>query len=50
MVAIKIASFNRYQTLDVVRVVIQSGREDIPLHTGNDDNIIVDLLSNGNSR
>lgn len=45
VVAIKIAPFNRYQTLDVVRAVIQSGREEISLYTGNDDNIIVDLLT-----
>jgi hypothetical protein len=44
VVAIKIAPFNRYQTLDVVRAVAESGR-DIPLYTGNDDNIIVDLLT-----
>ncbi len=45
VVAIKIAAFNRYQTLDVVRAVIESGREDITLYTGNDDNIINDLLT-----
>ena len=46
VVAIKIAPFNRYQTLDVVRGVIESGRaDDIALYTGNDDNIVVDLLS-----
>jgi len=44
VVAIKIAPFNRYQTLDVVRAVAESGR-DIALYTGNDDNIIVDLLT-----
>lgn len=44
--AIKIAPFNRYQTLDVVRGVIESGRaHEIALYTGNDDNILVDLLS-----
>lgn len=43
--AIKIAPFNRYQTLDVVRAVVDSGREDIALYTGNDDNIINDLLT-----
>lgn len=37
-VAIKIAPFNRYQTLDVVRAAAQSGREDLALYTGNDDN------------
>lgn len=45
VVAIKIAPFNRYQTLDVVRAVALSGREDIALYTGNDDNIIIDLLT-----
>ena len=46
VVAIKIAPFNRYQTLDVVRAVVESGRaEDIALYTGNDDNIVVDLLT-----
>jgi len=43
--AIKIAPFNRYQTLDVVRAVIEAGREDIALYTGNDDNIIADLIT-----
>src|SRR4051812_9258906 len=44
VVAIKIAPFNRYQTLDVVRAVAESGRAaDIALYTGNDDNILVDL-------
>jgi dihydrodipicolinate synthase/N-acetylneuraminate lyase len=46
VVAIKMAPFNRYQTLDVVRGVAESGRADeIALYTGNDDNILVDLLS-----
>jgi hypothetical protein len=43
--AIKIAAFNRYQTIDVVRAIAESGREDIALYTGNDDNIVVDLLT-----
>ncbi len=44
--AIKIAPFNRYQTLDVVRAVAESGRAgDIALYTGNDDSIVVDLLT-----
>jgi dihydrodipicolinate synthase/N-acetylneuraminate lyase len=43
--AIKIAPFNRYQTLDVVRAVVESGRKDIALYTGNDDNIILDLVT-----
>ncbi|HEY6169811.1 MAG TPA: dihydrodipicolinate synthase family protein [Verrucomicrobiae bacterium] len=45
VVAIKIAPFNRYQTLDVVRAVAESGREDLALYTGNDDNIVLDLLT-----
>jgi hypothetical protein len=45
VVAIKIAPFNRYKTLDVVRAVIDADRDDIALYTGNDDNIAVDLLS-----
>ncbi|HMF73887.1 MAG TPA: hypothetical protein VK616_20540 [Flavitalea sp.] len=44
--AIKVAAFNRYQTLDVVRAVCASERRnDIALYTGNDDNIINDLVS-----
>jgi dihydrodipicolinate synthase/N-acetylneuraminate lyase len=45
VVAIKIAPFNRYQTLDVVRAVAESGRDDAALYTGNDDNIVMDLLT-----
>lgn len=44
VLAIKMAPFNRYQTIDVVRAVAESGR-DIALYTGNDDNILVDLLT-----
>ncbi len=44
-VAVKMAPFNRYQTLDVVRAVLESGRDDLALYTGNDDNIVVDLLT-----
>jgi dihydrodipicolinate synthase/N-acetylneuraminate lyase len=43
--AIKIAPFNRYQTIDVVRAVVEAGRNDIALYTGNDDNIVADLLT-----
>lgn len=43
--AIKIAPFNRYQTIDVVRAVADAGRDDIALYTGNDDSIIVDLIT-----
>ncbi|MBW7460121.1 dihydrodipicolinate synthase family protein, partial [Paenibacillus sepulcri] len=46
VIAIKMAPFNRYQTIDVVRAVCYSSRrDDIALYTGNDDNIINDLLS-----
>ena len=46
VIAIKIAPFNRYQTLDVLRGVVESGRSDqIALYTGNDDNILIDLLT-----
>jgi hypothetical protein len=46
LIAIKIAPFNRYQTLDVVRAVCESSRRDaIALYTGNDDNIVPDLLT-----
>src|SRR5215469_9235698 len=44
VVAIKVAPFNRYHTLDVVRAVADSGSE-IALYTGNDDNILMDLLT-----
>ena len=44
--AVKIAPFNRYQTLDVVRALADSGRQnEIALYTGNDDNIVADLLT-----
>ena len=44
--AIKVAAFNRYQTLDVMRAVCASGRhEEIAMYTGNDDNIVADLLT-----
>jgi hypothetical protein len=46
VIAIKIAPFNRYQTLDVLRAVAESGRAgEIALYTGNDDHIIHDLLA-----
>lgn len=54
VVAIKIAPFNRYQTLDVIRAVCEVGRNDLALYTGNDDNIVLDLLTpfrfDGNER
>ncbi|QDT92071.1 dihydrodipicolinate synthase family protein [Gimesia algae] len=43
--AIKMAPFNRYHTLDVIRAVAESGRGDIALYTGNDDNIVLDLVT-----
>ena len=46
VVAIKIAPFNRYRTLDVVRGVVEAGAADrVTLYTGNDDHIILDLLT-----
>jgi hypothetical protein len=45
VVAIKIAPFDRYRTLDVVRAVAESGRDDIALYTGNDDSIVIDLVT-----
>ena len=46
VVAIKMAPFNRYRTLDVLRGVINAGAEDrVTLYTGNDDHIVLDLLA-----
>ena len=46
VVAVKIAPFNRYHSLDVVRALAASGRHrELALYTGNDDNILVDLLA-----
>lgn len=45
VLAIKIAPFNRYQTLEVIRGVIAAGRDDLALYTGNDDTIVTDLLT-----
>ena len=43
---IKMAPFNRYRTLDVIRGVVEAGAEDrVTLYTGNDDHIVADLLS-----
>src|SRR5690606_26951807 len=46
VLAIKVAAFNRYQTLDVMRAACmdESGKE-TALYTGNDDNIVADLLT-----
>jgi dihydrodipicolinate synthase/N-acetylneuraminate lyase len=46
VVAIKIAPFDRYATVDVVRAIVDSGRSgEIALYTGNDDHIVLDLLT-----
>ena len=46
VLAVKVAPFNRYQTIDVVRAICNSGRADeIALYTGNDDHIVEDLLT-----
>jgi len=46
VVAIKVAPFNRYRTLDVVRGIVEAGAEDrVVLYTGNDDHIVLDLVS-----
>jgi len=46
VVAIKVAPFNRYRTLDVVRGLVAAGAEDrIALYTGNDDHIVLDLVT-----
>ena len=46
VVAVKVAPFNRYQTLDVVRALAASGRAaEVALYTGNDDAIVLDLLA-----
>ena len=45
LIAIKIAPFNRYATFDVLRAVVEAGRDDVALYTGNDDSIVIDLLT-----
>jgi hypothetical protein len=46
VVAIKVAPFNRYRTLDVLRGIAEAGAEDrITLYTGNDDHIVLDLVT-----
>jgi len=46
IVAIKAAPFDRYKTIDIMRAVAWSGRADeIAMYTGNDDNIVLDLLT-----
>jgi len=45
VVAIKVAPFDRYRTLDVVAALAESARRDVALYTGNDDSIVADLLT-----
>ena len=45
LLAVKMAPFNRYCTLDVMRAAAESGRDDVTLYTGNDDNLLIDLIS-----
>ena len=46
VVAIKMAPFNRYRTLDVIRGVVEAKAEErVTLYTGNDDHIVLDLLA-----
>lgn len=46
VVAIKMAPFNRYRTVDIARAVAEAGAEDrVTLYTGNDDHIVLDLLT-----
>jgi dihydrodipicolinate synthase/N-acetylneuraminate lyase len=45
VVAIKVAPFDRYRTWDVVGALLESGRQDVALYTGNDDSIVADLLT-----
>jgi hypothetical protein len=46
VVAIKMAPFNRYRTLDVIRGLVAARAEErVTLYTGNDDHIVLDLLA-----
>jgi dihydrodipicolinate synthase/N-acetylneuraminate lyase len=46
VVAIKVAPFNRYRTLDVVHGLVAAGAEArVTLYTGNDDHIVLDLIT-----
>ncbi len=46
VIAIKIAPFNRYRTLDVARGVAAANAEErVTLYTGNDDHIVLDLVA-----
>jgi hypothetical protein len=46
VIAVKVAPFNRYRTLDVVRGLVEAGAEErVTLYTGNDDHIVLDLVT-----
>ena len=45
LAAVKIAPFDRYRTVDVVRGIADAGRTDVALYTGNDDAIVPDLVT-----
>ena len=45
VVAVKVAPFDRYRTIDVTGALAESGRDDLALYTGNDDAIVADLLT-----
>ena len=45
IVAVKVAPFDRYRTLDVTNALAESGRDDVALYTGNDDSIVADLVT-----
>jgi hypothetical protein len=45
LIAVKIAPFDRYKTLDVVRAIVAASRDDVALYTGNDDAIVADLVT-----
>ncbi len=43
--AVKVAPFDRYATVEVLRAAVESGRDDVALYTGNDDHILGDLVT-----
>ena len=45
VIAVKVAPFDRYRTIDVTNALAESGRDDVALFTGNDDAIVSDLLT-----
>ena len=46
VVAVKVAPFNRYRTLDVIRGLVEARAEErVTLYTGNDDHIVLDLVT-----